>query len=212
MIAKGGYKLLIPTFLVACIFLSISLFTGGNIWIVLFWIVFLFFLFSVYFLRDPERRITPHEKLVLAPADGRVVEIAKIEDEFIGQARRISIFMSLFDVHVNRSPVAARIVRSQYDKGRFLAAMRSEASVENERRTLWLQNDILKLKVIQIAGLIARRIVTYCKTGDQLSMGERFGMIVYGSRVDVILPKTIRLNVKNGDRLFAGVSILGVSE
>lgn len=175
------------------------------------------FLFVMYFFRDPER-ITPSDKdLIVSPADGRVVEITSVDKvpffdkSFEASAcRKVGIFMNVFDVHVNRMPVSGRVLDVEWMPGSFMAADRLKASLENERCALLVQ-DIYKKKVlvVQVAGLIARRIVCRAEPGDVLSVGQRYGMIRFGSRVDLYLPQDFTISVKEGDRVIAGQSIIG---
>lgn len=169
-------------------------------------------LFFLYFFRDPERSISTDPRLILAPADGRVVAVSQgPETAWQGRpAQKLSIFMNLFDVHVNRAPVAGRITAKHYQPGRFLAADRPEASQQNEQLVWQLQShDGSEVILIQIAGLLARRIVSYFKEGDQVTQGERIGLICFGSRVDLYLPPSWRLEVQPGQKVKAGSSIIG---
>ncbi|OGG01355.1 MAG: phosphatidylserine decarboxylase [Candidatus Glassbacteria bacterium RIFCSPLOWO2_12_FULL_58_11] len=169
-------------------------------------------LFSLYFFRDPERNVPPGGKLVVSPADGRVLALDDIpEEQFIrGPARRLSIFMNVFDVHVNRAPVAGTVKSKVYRKGKFFNASLDKASAGNEALSLGIESSDPPCRVLvrQIAGLIARRIVCHSREGDRLERGERFGMIRFGSRVEVYLPARSTWRVAVGDRVVAGESIL----
>ncbi|OHB93541.1 MAG: phosphatidylserine decarboxylase [Planctomycetes bacterium RIFCSPHIGHO2_12_FULL_52_36] len=169
--------------------------------------------FVFYFFRDPERPILKDERKLLAPADGRVMEIALVEEkEFLHkEATKISIFMSLFDVHVNRIPCSGRVEYLSHQDGRFLDARRKEASLENECNFIGLVADGgRRLLVKQVAGIIARRIVCPLSTGDYLEQGQRFGMIKFGSRAEVFIPKGIpcKVLVKEGQKVKAGLTVL----
>jgi len=177
--------------------------------IIVFWPVFLFFLLALRFFRDPERRIPDGERLVLSPADGRIVAITELEDDFVGPARRVSIFMSVFNVHVNRIPLSGTVRSVTHYPGRFRPAMQAAASFENENTQITLENERTRLKFAQIAGLIARRIVCRLQPGQPVSAGERFGMIKFGSRVDLTLPESVILRVRVGDRVKAGETVMG---
>lgn len=169
-------------------------------------------LFFLYFFRDPERPLPADPHLILAPADGRVVAVKRgSEVNWQGRpAQKLSIFMNLFDVHVNRAPVAGRIVAKRYQPGRFLAADRPEAALQNEQLILELKDsEGLEVTMIQIAGLLARRIVSYVQEGEQVAQGERVGLICFGSRVDLYLPPTWRLEVQLGQKVKAGSTIIG---
>ncbi len=159
-------------------------------------------LFVMYFFRDPDRTAPPG-LAVIAPADGRVVDVSRVEWE--GQpAWKLSIFLSILDVHVNRSPVAGVIRKRAYQKGRFLVASRPEASVQNEQHTVWIESAGGMVAMKQIAGLVARRIVFYKDVGVAVERGERIGLIKFGSRVDLFLPGTYRPLVRVKDRVRAG--------
>lgn len=159
--------------------------------------------FCLYFFRDPEREI-PAGDVAVSPADGRVVAV-RAEDAGL---TRVSIFLNIFDVHVNRSPIAGRITEVKHRKGRFLAASREEASEQNEQNTVVVEGEGTRVRFKQIAGLIARRIVFYRKPGDVVEAGERVGLIKFGSRVDVFLGPEWRVEVHEGQRVKAGSSIL----
>ena len=165
--------------------------------------LFLAALFCLYFFRDPERTI-PEGPVAVSPADGKVVSI--VQD---GSAlTRISIFLNIFDVHVNRAPIAGRIKDVEYRKGQFLVASREIASAENERNTVTIEGDGTRVGFSQIAGLIARRIVFNKKPGDTVAKGERVGLIKFGSRVDVFLGADWEIAVHRGDHVAGGSSVL----
>jgi phosphatidylserine decarboxylase len=162
------------------------------------------------FFRDPERTPPRLPGAVLAPADGRVMGVAEVEDPWVGSAIRLSIFLSPLDVHVNRSPVTALVRDVEHEAGRFLAAYREEASRVNERCTLSLEGDAARVTVKQIAGVLARRIVCRVRPGDKLQAGERFGLIRFGSRTDLVVPRGTEIRVKVGDRVRGGESVMAV--
>lgn len=167
--------------------------------------------FMGYFFRDPERTPPAVPGAILAPADGRVVEVRPdVQDAFVGRARQVSIFLSPLDVHVNRSAIAGRVVTVDYRPGAFLPAYRPEASARNEQTSLAIDGEGGRVVMRQIAGVLARRIVCLARAGDTLRAGERFGMIKFGSRMDVVMPARARLQVQVGDRVRAGETILGV--
>ena len=165
--------------------------------------LFLLALFCLYFFRDPERTI-PEGPVAVSPADGKVVAIRANDPA----AARISIFLNIFDVHVNRAPIAGTITNVEYKKGRFLVASREVASSQNERNTVTIEGDGTRVGFAQIAGLIARRIVFNKKPGDQIAKGERVGLIKFGSRVDVFLGPEWEITVKPGEHVSGGSSIL----
>jgi phosphatidylserine decarboxylase len=170
-------------------------------------------LFVLYFFRDPERSIPPGEKAVLAPADGKIIKVETCwEEKFLkGQALKVSIFMSLFNVHVNRIPLTGHIIDSSYQTGNFFRANLDKASSGNEQNALLLETaDGTRLLFVQIAGLIARRIVCRVKKGDAVERGCRFGMIRFGSRLDVYLPANARIQTQMGQKVLGGQTILGL--
>jgi phosphatidylserine decarboxylase len=165
---------------------------------------------SMGFFRDPEREVPVLPNAVLAAADGSVREIVEDTDDWVGPALRVSIFLSPLDVHVNRAPLAAVVTDIVYRPGRFLAAWRPEASRVNERCALHLQGEAARVTVVQIAGVLARRIVCRVRPGDKLAAGERFGMIRFGSRTDCLMPRGTDVRVRPGEHVTAGVTVLGM--
>lgn len=167
-------------------------------------------LFVVFFFRDPERRIPAGAGLVVSPADGRVVKIAPApEANPLGPgATQVSIFLSIFDVHVNRAPIAGRIARVDYHEGEFLPAFDDKASLRNEQNSVLVEGEAGRVAFKQIAGLIARRIVFRKHVGDTVDRGERVGMIKFGSRVDVFVPDGARVRVAPGQRVTGGISVV----
>jgi phosphatidylserine decarboxylase len=164
------------------------------------------------FFRDPDRHVPTDQGVIVAPADGRVVSIAEIKgDSLFSDAKtRVSIFLSPLDVHINRTPVTGKIEEVRYQRGRFLAAYKEEASRSNEQNALKVVDEQSRaLGVVQIAGVLARRIVCRVKRGDSLSRGERFGLIMFGSRTDTYLPTGCRVEVSEGQRVKGGETILG---
>jgi phosphatidylserine decarboxylase len=166
--------------------------------------------FIAFFFRNPRRRRRDAEGLVLAPADGRVVEITSVEDVdlFVGPAMRISIFLSIFNVHVQRAPLTGRVGLKTYKPGRFLAAFNPKASEENEQATLGFVAGRDRIMVRQIAGWIARRIVTDPEKGELVPQGSRIGLIRFGSRVDLFVPLTWEITCRVGDRVKGGLTAL----
>lgn len=168
-------------------------------------------LWCAYFFRDPERTGPRGPSLVIAPADGKVLMITEVDEPLFvkGRATRISIFMNVFNVHVNRYPVDGRVEFVHYNKGRFLNAAAEKSSLENEQMSVGVTTPSgVPILTRQIAGLIARRIVTYSKIGDATHQGERFGIIRFGSRVDVFLPTTAFVNAKLGDITTGGSTVI----
>ena len=163
-------------------------------------------LWVAYFFRDPERTGPRGDAIVIAPADGKVVLISDVDEPSFmgGRARRVSIFMNVFNVHVNRYPVGGTVRYVHYNPGKFLNAAVEKSSLENEQMSVGIETSRGHILVRQIAGLIARRIVTYSKVGEQVQQGQRMGLIRFGSRVDVFMPVSAQLRVKIGDVTLAG--------
>jgi phosphatidylserine decarboxylase len=176
-------------------------------------LVFLFLsLFTVFFFRNPERYPSEEEGAVMAPADGKVIFVGSVMEEryFKAEVTKVSIFMSVFNVHVNRAPASGKVIEMFYNKGEFFNAALDKASLQNEQAGILMETaGGQRLLFVQIAGLIARRIVTYPVVGDLLEKGMRYGLIRFGSRVDVYFPEGSEVLAKVGDRTVAGESILG---
>jgi phosphatidylserine decarboxylase len=168
-------------------------------------------LWVAYFFRDPVREGERGDRLVISPADGKIVMITEVDEPTFLKARavRVSIFMNVFNVHVNRYPVSGIVRYVERRPGKFLNAAAENASLENEQASIGIETGSNQILVRQIAGLIARRIVTDAKDGDHVEQGDRMGLIRFGSRVDVFVPTTTKLRVKVGDAMFAGVTVLG---
>jgi phosphatidylserine decarboxylase len=179
------------------------------LWLLAF-VLTLLVLWVAYFFRDPERSGARGEQLVISPADGRVIDIAEVDEPAFlqGRAIRISVFMNVFNVHVNRYPVSGKVAYVHYNPGKFLNAAADKASLENEQSSIGVQTARHRVLFRQIAGLIARRIVTYSREGDDAEQGERMGLIRFGSRVDVFVPVGSVVKVKLGERPQAGVTVL----
>ena len=175
-------------------------------------VLFVCFAFLVWFYRDPDRVFPEGENVFASPADGKVIEIMPYEHPFTGAATKIGIFMSPVSVHVNRAPCEGTVEYLEYVPGKKAVTLAPKASEENERNCVGLRTKHGPVLIVQIAGLLARRIVCRVKCGDVLSAGERYGMIKFGSKVDVHLPSAAKLSVKVGDKVFAGETILGVME
>lgn len=202
IIAREGWPFLGIAFVVS---LLVTLYSPA--WSIPFWIITLFIL---QFFRDPARVIPQKQNAILSPADGRIVVVEKALDPYAGrEALKISVFMNVFNVHSNRSPVDGRIDKVQYFPGKFVNADLDKASTENERNALTITTAGGQIVTcVQVAGLIARRILCYVKAGDTLSRGQRYGFIRFGSRVDVYLPLTATPKVTVGDKVSATETIL----
>lgn len=181
---------------------------AGPLWAAPLWLLVVF---VVQFFRDPARTIPQDPGALVCPADGRVIVVDQVEDPYLKRpARRVSIFMNVFNVHSNRSPLAGSIQQRWYSPGRFLNASLDKAAMENERNALWVKDDAGRDVVfVQVAGLIARRILCYVDKGARLERGQRYGFIRFGSRVDVYLPVGSRISVSLGDKVTGGRDILG---
>jgi phosphatidylserine decarboxylase len=181
--------------------------TGFGLWYVGV-LLFLLTLFMAFFFRDP-KRVPPNDPdVVVSPADGRVTRV----ESAAGQKNAptlISIFLSPFDVHINRAPIRGKIVDVVYSPGKFLMATNEKASLVNEQNALTIQGEKITVVCKQIAGILARRIVCWKHTGDRLNLGERFGMIKFSSRTDVLLPANVKVMVAEGDRVRGGITVIG---
>ena len=166
----------------------------------------------IWFYRDPDRTAPEEDGLFVSPADGRVVEISEAEHPFTGPSVKVGIFMNVLSVHVNRAPCMGRVDYLEYVPGRKIAAFAPKASEVNERNLVGLSTPYGPVLMVQIAGLLARRIVCRLRRGEVLEAGQRYGMIRLGSRVDIYLPKDVRLSIKHGDKVRAGISSLGVMD
>jgi phosphatidylserine decarboxylase len=164
---------------------------------------------SLGFFRDPERAVPALADAVLSPADGRVTSVDEAVDPFVGPAVRVSIFLSPLDVHVNRAPIGGLVVDTAYTRGRFVAAYNPAAGEVNERCTIRLQGDTVRVTVVQIAGVVARRIVCRVSAGDKVAAGDRIGLIRFGSRTDCYMPRNTTVHVSQGDRVVGAETVLG---
>jgi phosphatidylserine decarboxylase len=204
-IAKEGYSFIIP--------MAMATFLFGLIgWVYLAGVFCGITLLILYFFRNPTRTPPLSEGAILSPADGKVLEVAShLEDRYLHRETvKISVFMSLLDVHVNRSPITGRVMKMAYHPGKFFPANTDKSSLLNEQNALVLcSRDGFEILFIQIAGIIARRIVCYAQKGNLLKRGQVFGMIRFGSRVDIFLPPSVDVLVRIGDHVRAGETILG---
>ena len=201
ILAKEGW----PFIAGALVLAVLASFAG--VWSTPFWVTFIF---CVQFFRDPARAIAGGPKSVLAPADGRIVVVEEADDPYLNRrALKISVFMNVFNVHSNRSPIASMVQQKWYKPGSFLNAALEKASLENERCALHLKTgDGREVTCVQIAGLVARRILNYVDAGTALTAGQRYGFIRFGSRVDLYLPLDSRVKVVIGEKVSASSSIL----
>ena len=203
VIAREGWP-----FLAAAVVPSLAIgFCVGWLWSIPFWLATLFVL---QFFRDPAREVPDDPAAVVSPADGRIVEVGRTRDPWLERdALKVSVFMNVFNVHSNRSPVDGVVKERWHFPGAFLNAALDKASLSNERNALWLRTrDGQDVTCVQVAGLIARRILCYVGAGTELARGERFGFIRFGSRVDVYLPPDARVKAAIGDKVYAAESVL----
>jgi phosphatidylserine decarboxylase len=206
IIAREGWP-----FLAISLLLSVAVTAWCATWSLPFWVITVF---VVQFFRDPPRDVPSRENVVTSAADGRVIIVEKAFDPYLQrEALKISVFMNVFNVHSNRSPVHGTVQQRWYFKGRFFNAALAKASMENERNALWIKTaDGQDITCVQIAGLIARRILCYVEAGDKLQQGQRYGFIRFGSRVDIYLPPSATTRVSLGDKVSAGSTILAELE
>jgi len=197
MIVRDAYRFLVPLAILALVAFILK-WTGVGL------LISGLFAFVAFFFRNPTRTIPADPQAIVSPADGKVVRL-----ERVGNVTRMSIFLSLFDVHVNRSPIAGRIEAMDYRPGKFLVAFNDKASTDNERNIIMIGDGRIKLVFTQIAGIVARRIVFWKRIGDVVNKGELVGLIRFGSRVDVLFPAGTEATVKLGDRVRGGSSAIG---
>jgi len=207
IVSKEGKIFVYPLFGATASLFWIYLMFGITIYFPL--TIGLLFLFCLNFFRDPKRIVPNGENLIVSPADGKIIRIETINDEEIGESIVISIFLNIFNVHVNRMPMTGSFREVQYKKGKFLMAFDHKACDENERNTINIVTNFGLLRIVQITGLIARRIICYAKEGDSMEIGERLGFMRFGSRIDMIVPSTINLNVKIGEKVVGNSTIIG---
>ena len=209
MIAPEGKIILIPLLVLVILITGIQAFypTIGLKWMNLF--LACITVFSLYFFRDPQR-IPPNADGFLAPADGKIVQIREIEDDELGKALQISIFLSIWNVHSQRVPLSGKVLSKKYNPGKFFAAFKHKASKDNEQTSVLFEGEKgNKFKIKQIAGWIARRIINYMEPKKNVERGERLGFIRFGSRVDIIVPEKFQLDVSLGDIVTGNQTIIG---
>jgi phosphatidylserine decarboxylase len=209
--ADSGYPILARegwwhTVLAVAVAAGVNFF-AGPIWAIPVWIATLFI---IQFFRDPPRSIPDVPNAVICPADGKVIALGEMEDPYLKRpSKRVSIFMNVFNVHSNRSPAAGEIMERWYSRGKFVNAALDKASLDNERNALWIRTDQGQdIVVVQVAGLIARRILCYVQPRGRISRGERYGFIRFGSRVDVYLPMNVQFEVSLGDNVRGATDII----
>ncbi len=168
-------------------------------------------IFVLFFFRNPVRNVIHNPLHILSPADGQVMAITEYEDQefFHSRVKKVTIFLSVLNVHINRSPISGKVVYLKYTEGKFLPAYKEEAGLVNERNTIGVESDQSKILVHQIAGILARRVVCRSKVGDVLDQGEIFGLIKFGSCTEIVFPSTVQVNVKKNDKVKAGITVIG---
>jgi phosphatidylserine decarboxylase len=165
--------------------------------------------FMAYFFRDPQRLSPTDPNVVVSPADGRVTRVQRIEDNTDSSPTLVSIFLSPLDVHINRAPIAGQITDVSYTKGKFLVAMDERASLVNEQNALTIEGEKITVVCKQIAGILARRIICWKRAGDSVALGERFGLIKFSSRTDILMPANVDVIITEGERVQGGTTIIG---
>ncbi len=210
--AKEGLSFILPVFGFSLILFLLFVSLGSIVALIGAIIFFIFGMFFLFFFRDPERKMPEGNNLILAPADGKVILIKPFDNlEFMNRGGTlVSVFMSLFDVHVNRVPISGVVKYFKYNPGKFLPAFKDKASSENEQMELGLENEHGMVVLKQIAGIIARRIVCNLKQGDLVKAGDRFGMIKFGSRLDLFLPENVQIKIQLNHKVRAGETIIGI--
>lgn len=210
MIAKDGYPVIAYTGAILILLLLLSMYLDWIIIDILTVLAGIVFVFNFYFLRDPERQIPAGDHLILSPADGTILKINTVEEPlyFREKVQMVSIFMSPLNVHVNRLPISGKVNYLDYQKGKYLAAFNDDASDVNEQSIIGVENKHGKVLFKQIAGVLARRIVCHLQVGDMVTAGERFGLIRYGSRLDVFIPADAAVKVHLKQKVKAGETIL----
>jgi phosphatidylserine decarboxylase len=209
--AKDGISIVLVSLVLALATLGLFWTTRHPAWGGLLGVLALFTLFSSWFFRDPERTVPSGPGLIVSPADGKVIEIVEEDNAYMGgRARRISIFLNVFNVHINRVPCDGTVEQVRYFPGKFLAAWNEKASLDNEQTQIGINCGGYKIFVKQIAGLIARRIVCRAKEGTAYQRGDRFGMIKFGSRTDLFLPLAAEVQVQVGDKVAGASTVIAV--
>ncbi len=200
---KEGIPFVLATFIIAVFFAFLYYWVGGYTPLIGIGVFIFLTLFMAYFFRDPQRNVPSEANIIVSAADGRVT---RVEDRDNGKF--VSVFLSPMDVHVNRAPIAGKVVKIDYIKGKKKPATSDEASLINERNALTIEGEKMTVVCTQIAGIVARRIVCWSKTGDNLELGEKFGLIKFSSRTDLLMPNEVEVLVKVGDRVVGGETVI----
>ncbi|MBE6096457.1 phosphatidylserine decarboxylase family protein [Schwartzia succinivorans] len=204
MIVRDGYSYILTALLLAVLF-AFTIHPYAAV------VPLVFAVYFAYFFRNPERTSDQDDSLLVSPADGTVMEIIPLDhDDFVtGPCNKIVIFMSVFDVHVNRSPMTGKVMVQQYICGRFKPAYKDSVGFVNERHMIGIANDKVRISVIQVAGILARRIVSWVTLDDELEKGERYGMIKFGSCLEIVVPQNVEVMVEPGQKTRAGETVIG---
>ncbi|MEI6847921.1 MAG: phosphatidylserine decarboxylase [Chlorobiaceae bacterium] len=209
MVTSYGYSTIIKVLLVCMLCIGAALLLPPSAKIVLFFTACSIITFTLFFFRDPERKVPEEKRIILAPADGKIVLVQKQEDHSTGQSSiLVSIFMSPFNVHVNRIPLSGTVTHLRYQPGQFLMAFDHRSMESNEKMEIGIDNGEIRMLFSQISGFLARRIVCTLHDGEKVKAGSRFGMIKFGSRVDITLPSSAKTTVHVGQITRAGQTII----
>jgi len=210
MITKYGYNIIIYNGILLALLVLLLTFYPSNFLLFFSVLTGIFFLFHFFFFRDPDRNVPEGKEIIISPADGKIIKICEIEEnKYIhSKTKMVSIFMSIFNVHVNRIPLSGTVEFLEHKVGKFEIAYKDSSSDLNEQSIIGIKSIHNKILFKQIAGIVARRIINQLKMGDKVKIGERFGMIKYGSRLDVFLPVSSTINVRINDKVKAGKTII----
>lgn len=207
IVSKEGKIFVYPLFIATAISAFTYLYYGISIYFLLG--SGAIFFFCLNFFRDPKRLVPKGDNQIVSPADGKIIRIERIDDDEFGDSQLISIFLSIFNVHANRMPIDGSFLGVKYEKGKFLMAFDHKACDENERNSITIMTGIGPIRLVQIAGLLARRIICYAKVGESMKIGSRLGFMRFGSRIDLIIPSTVKLNVELGQKVMGNSTIIG---
>ncbi len=207
-IAREGYPFILSALIVGVTLVVITVLWGWTPLLIAAAILLLFAAACTGFFRNPSRDIPADDSIIVSPADGRVLQVLEIDDEYVGPAYRIDIFLSVFDVHINRTPAAGTVDFVAYRSGRFISAFKDKASDQNERNDIGISGKWGRMRVAQIAGSVARRIVCHVREHEPVIMGQIFGMIRFGSRTELTFPRTYTPCVKPGQHVRGGETVM----
>jgi len=207
--AREGYSNIAIVLGLTLILTTITFFNGGSLyWKIPSMLSGILLLFTLYFFRDPEREIVSNPQHILSPGDGVIVEIKDVQDDYVGEATLITMFLSPLNVHVNRVPISGKVAFVDYKYGAFKAAFAADASEVNEQSVVGMENNLMKVKFSQIAGALARRIINYLREADEVTQGDRYGLIKFGSRMDVVIPRAAKILVELKEPVRGGLTVL----